>query len=252
MDAVNKLFAGGTLGIDGAAGAVIDLVVRAPNRECRRVRRAESLYAAGDPFMALSVVRSGVLKSLTRSEGGKVQVTGFHLVGDVVGLDGIDAGLHQVGVVALEDAEVYVLPFAECVQRSRESAHCQRLLARLMACEIERCHELMFLLGTMRAPQRLAAFLLDLSERYGRLGYSRSRLVLRMTRKDIGNYLGLKVETICRLLARLQREELLHVKGKTIALLDLPALRRIGGLAAREGPCAPARILDREGNFLAG
>jgi CRP/FNR family transcriptional regulator len=198
----------------------------------------------------LFVVRLGHLKSLTLSEDGLVQVTEFLMAGDVIGLDGIDTGRHQSEVVALDDAEVFVLPFAQCEQWSQASAHAQRLLARTLASKIERGHEHIVMLGTMQADQRLATFLLDLSERYSRLGYSRSQFVLRMTRQDIGSYLGLKLETVSRGLSHLQQQGFIQLQGKSIALLDLSALGRLSGISRdrRRPPVAP--ILSHEGELL--
>ena len=216
----------------------------------RRIGRGETLFGVGDSFRSLYVVRLGFLKSLTVSDDGLAQVTGFQMVGDVIGLDGIDTGYHQSEVVALEDAEVFVLPFAQCEQWSHNSAFGQRLMMRTLAREIVRSQELMIMLGTMRAEQKLSTFLLDLSQRYGRLGYSRSQFLLRMTRQEIGSYLGLKLETVSRLLSHFQREGFVQVQGKSIALLDFPALCRMSGISPRRQKPAVDPILDREGELL--
>ena len=217
-------------------------------REC--IRRGETLCGVGDSFHVLYVVRLGFLKSLTLSDGGLMQVTGFLMADDVIGLDGIETGYHQSQVVALEDSEVFVLPFTQCEQWSQESAQGQRLLMRMMAREIVRKQELMILLGTMRAEQRVASFLLDLSERYARLGYSHSQFMLRMTRQEMGSYLGLKLETVSRMLARFQQEGFIQVQGKSIALLDFHALRQVSGLSSDRQRLAVEAIVDREGELL--
>lgn len=219
-------------------------------RARRRVHRGEALYGVGDPFHALYVVHVGVLKISTVSDDGLLQVTGFQLVGDVLGLDGIDTGYHQSEAVALEDAEVFALPFAQCEQWSLDSAFGQRLMMRTLAHEIVRSQELMILLGTMRAEQKLATFLLDLSDRYGRLGYSRSQFLLRMTRHEIGSYLGLKLETVSRLLSHFQREGIVQVQGKSVALLDFPALWRMSGMSPHRQRPAADPILDRDGELV--
>jgi len=210
----------------------------------RRVRRGDTLYEIGDPCRVLYVVRRGVFKTFTVSEYGSTQVTGFQMTGDPIGLDGIATEFHQSVVVALEDAEVFVLPFAHCGEWSLESTPEHRLMIRTLAHEIVRTQRMMLLLGTTRAEQRVVKFLLDLSERYGRLGYSRSELLLRMTRQDIGDFLGLKLETISRVLSSLQSGGFIRVQGKSIALLDLPGLSRAGGTAAhsdRRGEAIIAR-----------
>ena len=132
----------------------------------RRVRRGETLFGAGDAFGTLFVVRAGFFKSLASSASGQVQMTGFPMAGDVLGLDGIDTGLHQCDVVAFDNAEVFVLPFAECEQWARESAGAQRLMRRTLAREITRSHDHMLLLSAARAEQRVAIFLLGISERF--------------------------------------------------------------------------------------
>jgi CRP/FNR family transcriptional regulator len=232
----------------GSGASVVPL--HGGKRPRQRVRRGETLCGFGDPFRHIYVVRVGVLKSFTVADDGTAQVTGFLMAGDVVGLDAIDTGTHQSSVVALEDSEVFALPFAQCERWSQESAHGQRLMMRTLAREIVRSQELMLVLGSMRAEQRLATFLLDLSERYGRLGYSRARFLLRMTRNDIGSYLGLKLETISRLLSRFQQHGWVQVQGKSIALLDLDALRRLSGAFAERRQPATEPIVDRDGELL--
>ncbi len=216
----------------------------------QRVRRGETLVGFGDTFRMVFVVRVGVFKSFTVSDDGMAQVTGFQMAGDMIGLDAIDTGRHQSSVVALEDSEVFALPFAQCERWSQESANAQRLMMRTLAREIVRSQELMIVLGSMRAEQRLASFLLDISDRYGRLGYSRARFLLRMTRQDIGSYLGLKLETISRLLSRFQQEGIIQVQGKSISLLDFGALCRISGVAPDRARPHADPIVDREGELL--
>ena len=229
-------------------------IVPLPHRTCsvRRFERGEPLCSVGEPFRTLFVVRSGSLKSYVVSRNGLVQVTGFQVAGDVVGLDGIDRSAYQSDVVALADSAVFVLPFIQCEQWSRDSAYGQHLLMRTLARETYRSHQHMLALGTMRAEQRMAIFLLDLSQRYERLGLSRSEFVLGMLRQDIGSYLGLTLETVSRLLSRMQRDGFLQVQGKSISLLDFPALWRLAGTTPeydRHLPLDP--IVDREGNLAA-
>ena len=222
--------------------------LKPPNCMRRQVRRGETLFGAGDTFGTLFVVRVGFFKSLASSANGQVQVTGFPMVADVLGLDGIDTGFHQCDVVAFDNAEVFVLPFAECEQWARETAHGQRMLRRALAREITRSHDHMLLLSAARAEQRVAIFLLDMAERHRRLGDSRSRFALRMTRQDIGSYLGLQLETVSRLLSHFQREGFIQVQGREIALLDFPALWRLSGHAPDSHRPMVEPILDPQGN----
>jgi CRP/FNR family transcriptional regulator len=232
-----------------ATGATAD-VVPLHNGKRVRVRRGDALCGFGDPFRTLFVVHVGVFKSFTMSDDGLMQVTGFPMAGDVIGMDAIDTGRHQSSTVALEDSEVFAVPFAQCERWTQSSAHAQRLMLRMLAREVARSQELMMMLGCMRAEQRLAAFLLDISERYNRLGYSRTRFLLRMTRQDIGSYLGLKLETISRLLSRFHQEGLIQVQGKSIALLDFDALCRLAGRSPDHARPLPEPIVDREGALL--
>lgn len=218
-------------------------------RATQRIRRGETLYAAGDAFRVLYVVRVGVMKSFTVSNDGLLQVTGFHLAGDVLGFDGIDAGVHQSSVTALDDCEVFAVPFAQCEQWTQESVAAQRLMMRALAREILRSQELMLLLGTMTADQRVATFLLDLSQRYAQRGYSRSQFILRMTRQEIGSYLGLKLETVSRAFSRFQGEGVIAVRGKSLGVTDFDALWRLSGLSPDHRWPTCESILDEAGEL---
>ncbi len=217
----------------------------------RSVRRGDALYSAGDVFRALYVMRFGVLKSFLVTDDGLVQVMGFHLPGDALGLDGLGSDRHCSNVVALDDAEVFVLPYAQCRQPPQAMEPVYQAVMGTLAHAFVRSQAHLLALGTRRAEQRLVLFLLDLSVRYGHLGYSSSQFVLRMTRQDIGSYLGLELETISRLLSRLHAKGLIHVQGKAVALLDLPGLWELtGGSSACCAPAVPA-LVDREGDLRA-
>jgi CRP/FNR family transcriptional regulator, anaerobic regulatory protein len=198
----------------------------------RRIKRGEILWETGDPLHALYAVRLGFLKSFIITGDGQVQVTGFQMSGEIVGMDAIGTGRHNSTVVALEDTEVCALPFAELDRLMDRLPTLQRGFLQIMSREIVRDQENMALLGTMRAEQRLASFLLRLSSLYQRRGYSATEFVLRMTREELGNYLGLKLETVSRLLSKLQQEGLIQVENKSVKLLDLDALKALGGRQA--------------------
>lgn len=193
----------------------------------RRVKRGDALYRAGDKFEALYAIRLGFLKSAVMSSDGREQVTSFHMSGDIVGLDGLASMVYSSDLIALEDTEVCILPFARLEELSEEmptwSSHFQRLLAR----EIVRQNGVMLLLGSMHAEERLAAFILNLSQRFEQRGYSRSEFVLRMTRAEIGSYLGLKLETVSRVLSRFSHDNLIIVNQKHVQILDFDGLRAI-------------------------
>jgi CRP/FNR family transcriptional regulator len=186
----------------------------------RRVPRGASLYHNGDRFDSLYAVRSGAFKSVGVSRHGDEKITGFHLPGELLGLDAISNHRYGYSAVALEDSEVCVLPFAPLERMAMSMPALQHQLLRLISGDISRDHGLMLLLGSMTAEQRLAAFLLSLARRHQRLGFSGSRFVLRMTREEIGNYLGLTLETVSRLLSRFQREGLIAVHQRDIEIRE--------------------------------
>ena len=195
----------------------------------RKVVRGASLYLTGDRFETLYAVRSGAFKTVGVSRHGEEKVTGFHLPGELLGLDAISNGSHSYNAVALEDSEVCLIPFAELEQLANSMPALQHQLLRLVSSDISRDHGLMLLLGSMTAEQRLAAFLLSLSRRHQRLGFSASHFILRMTREEIGNYLGLTLETVSRLLSRFQREDLIAVRQRDIELKDADRLMEMVG-----------------------
>jgi len=195
----------------------------------RRVPRGASLYHNGDRLESLYAVRSGAFKTIGVSRNGTEKITGFHLPGELLGLDAINGGCHGYNAVALEDSEVCIIPFAQLEQLAMSLPALQHQLLRLLSGDISRDHGLMLLLGSMTAEQRLAAFLLSLSRRYQRLGYAGDRFVLRMTREEIGNYLGLTLETVSRLLSRFQREELVVVHQRDIEIRNSDRLREMVG-----------------------
>jgi len=195
----------------------------------RRLRRGDYLYRVGGPLRSLYAVRVGFLKSSMLHDDGREQVTGFHLMGDLLGMDAIGAGKHMCDAVALEDSDVCEIPFQDLEDLSRDVPGLQRHFNRLMSREIVRDHGVMLLLGSMRAEERLAAFLLNLSQRYSACGYSGTQLILRMTRQEIGSYLGLKLETISRALSHLQDNDLIRVESKSIEIKNPERLRKLIG-----------------------
>jgi CRP/FNR family transcriptional regulator len=195
----------------------------------RRVARGASLYHSGDSFESLYAVRSGAFKSVGVSRQGDEKVTGFHLPGELLGLEAINSGRHGYSAVALEDSEVCILPFAPLERLAGSMPVLQHQLLRVLSSDISRDHGLMLLLGSMTAEQRLAAFLLSLSRRHERLGFSANRFVLRMTREEIGNYLGLTLETVSRLLSRFQRQGLITVQQRDVEIRNAGSLAEMVG-----------------------
>jgi CRP/FNR family transcriptional regulator len=197
----------------------------------RRVKRGETLFNAGGEFGSVYAIRSGFFKTSLLDGEGREQVTGFFMGGELLGMDGLGSGAYHGSAIALEDSEVCVLPYALILDMSREIPALQRHLHAVMAREIVRDHGVMMLLGSMRAEERLATFLLNLSKRFLRRGYSASDFHLRMTRDEIGSYLGLKLETVSRLFSQFQRGGLIEVEQKHVRIVDIAGLERV--LAAR-------------------
>ncbi|MDE2600294.1 MAG: fumarate/nitrate reduction transcriptional regulator Fnr [Rhodocyclaceae bacterium] len=193
----------------------------------RRIKRGAHLYSAGEPFTSIFAIRSGFFKTGVITEDGRDQVTGFQMAGEVLGMDGISNELHTCDAVALEDSEVCTIPFSELERLSTEIRSLQHHIHKVMSREIVRDHGVMMLLGTMRAEERLAAFLLNLSQRFSARGYAANEFHLRMTREEIGSYLGLKLETVSRTLSRFHDDGLISVQQKHIQLIDQAGLKQI-------------------------
>jgi CRP/FNR family transcriptional regulator len=189
-----------------------------------RVAKGETIYRCGSSFTGLYAIRLGSFKTVLLADDGHEQVAGYHMPGEILGTGGIGTGKHDSEAVALEDSEVWAISFDRLQRLARDQEAVQQYLHRVLSREIVRERKIMIMLGTMSAEQRVAAFLIDLSEKHSARGYSSSEFVLRMTREEIGSYLGLKLETVSRLFSRFQREALLQVQGRVIKLLDLISL----------------------------
>lgn len=193
----------------------------------RRVKQGEALFSSGETFTSLYAIRTGFFKTCVISEDGREQVTGFQMAGEIIGMDGIVSDHHNCSAVALEDAEVCVMPFSDIENLSRELPGLQRHVHKIMSREIVRENGVMMLLGNMRAEERLAAFLLNLVQRLHARGLSQSELVLRMTREEIGSYLGLKLETVSRAFSKFSEDGIIEVKQRYVKILAPDALKKI-------------------------
>jgi len=199
----------------------------------RSVRRGEALYRRGDPFQAVYAVRTGFFKTCSSSEDGREQVTGFQMAGELLGFDGMSEAEHSCDALALEDSQVCVIPYGRLEELAREFAGLQRQFHRVMSREIVREHGVMLLLSSMRAEERVAAFLSNLAQRLEARGFSPSALILRMTREEIGTYLGLKLETVSRCFSKLHDEGVLEVQQRNVRILDPQALQKlVAGVSA--------------------
>jgi CRP/FNR family transcriptional regulator len=193
----------------------------------RKVARGTNLFRIGDAFQNLYAIRLGHFKTCQVSQDGVEQITGFQMAGELLGMDAISTDLHHCTAVALEDSEVCEIPFGTLQSLLGDMPTLLRHFHRMMSQEITREQSVMLLLGNMQATQRFAAFLINLSSRYEARGYSPHTYQLRMSREEIGNYLGLTIESISRLLSKFKKEGLLRVSNRELELLDPPRLKAI-------------------------
>lgn len=195
----------------------------------RPLKRGDHLFHMGDHFQSVYAVRSGSIKTYTATEDGQEQITGFHLPGELVGLDAISDAKHPCGAKALESTSLCELPFDQLEELGNRIHGLQHHLFRLMSKEILKDENMLMLLGKMTAEERLANFLLSISGRFKHRGFSATEFYLSMSRNDIGNYLGLAVETVSRLFTRFQDDGLLSVERKHILIHNLERLQEFAG-----------------------
>ena len=190
----------------------------------RRIRSGQALYRAGDRFEFIYAVRSGTFKTSLDLADGREQVSGFYLGGELMGLDGVASGSHASTATALEDADVCTIPYGQLCELANRHAGMQQVITRLMSRELVREHGVMLLLGSMSAEERLAAFLLNLSRRFKARGYSATEFHMRMSRAEIGSYLGLTVETVSRAFSSFQHHGVLEVDKRHIRIVAMEQL----------------------------
>lgn len=193
----------------------------------RRISQGESLYLEHDHFNFIYAVQSGSFKSTLALADGLEQVSSFHMVGEMLGLDGMADGRHASSAVALEDSEISTLSYAHLTELSSTIRGVHHILMRLISREIVRSHYHMVVLGSLNSTQRLAAFLLNQSERLSARGYSALEFHLKMTRGEIGSFLGLTLETVSRTFGELQDQRLVQVKRRHIVIANLDGLSRV-------------------------
>ena len=197
----------------------------------RSVRRGQYLFRAGEAFKSLYAIRLGFFKTFVTAKSGREQVTGFQMAGELMGLDGISTTHHACHAIALEDSQVCAIHYEDLEALSSSFPPLLQQFHRLMSREILRDQSMMMVLAQARAEERVANFVLNLAQRLRLRGYSASNLVLRMSRDDIGNYLGLTLETVSRTFSRLQDEGVLAVKYREISILNTRALIEVASRA---------------------
>ncbi|MGE6791084.1 transcriptional regulator, Crp/Fnr family [Pseudomonas guineae] len=195
----------------------------------RPLKKGEFLFRQGDTFSSVFAVRSGTLKTFSLSDGGDEQITGFHLPSELVGLSGMDSEAYPVSAVALETTSVCEIPFERLDELSVQLPQLRRQLMRVMSREIRDDQQMMLLLSKKTADERIATFLVNLSARFRARGFSANQFRLAMSRNEIGNYLGLAVETVSRVFTRFQQNKLLEAEGKEVQILDPIELCALAG-----------------------
>lgn len=197
----------------------------------RKIRSGQYLYRNGQPFRALFLVHAGFLKICELSEDGREQVTGFRMRGDLLGVEAIGLATHACDAIALDDSEIWELPYPPVLSACLQVPDLQARLTAALAEEIRHDRSWMLTIGTLPAEQRVAVFLLDVAARHARLGFSASHFILRMGRADIASFLALKHETVSRALSRLEQLGYISVVRRDVRLLDVPRLRQHAGRA---------------------
>ena len=210
-------------GLDERSVAQVDRIIG----KRHWVERNELLLRVGEPFRCLYIIHGGQFKTFRDNAHGKQHVMVFHMAGEILGMSAISTGIHDSNAMALEDSEVCERPFAHMEELGQNIPSLQTHFFRLMSREIVRDQGVMLLLGNMRAEERLAAFLLNLSNRLYSRGFAANDFILRMSREEIGSYLGLKLETVSRTLSKFHHEGLILVEHKHIKILDPQALKKM-------------------------
>jgi len=195
----------------------------------RRVKQGQALYRSGDPCGSVFLIRSGFIKTVVLHSDGREQVAGFYMAGEMLGLDGIASGKHASDATALTDSDVCVLPYERLATFGHEAHTAQRHLYRMLSQEVVRKQSMMLLLGSMRADERVATFLLNLSQRFTAQGFSSSDFILRMTRDEIGSLLGMKLETVSRIFSKFQKAGVIRIEGKHVRIVSIEGLRAVIG-----------------------
>ena len=203
--------------------SMLDTIVKSR----KSIKRGDYLYQTGKPFRAIYAIRWGSVKTSILTDDGRVQVTGFHVPGKVLGLDAVGTSRYNCEATALEATAVCEIPFSRIEELSKEFPDLQYKMMKIMGQEILDNRELMLLLGKMNAEERMAAYLLSMSQHFERSGASATQFNLSMSRSDIGNYLGMAEETVCRILTRFQGEGLITTQRRKITLNDPERLRAL-------------------------
>jgi CRP/FNR family transcriptional regulator len=194
------------------------------------LKKGGVLYRHGNPMSSVYSVRFGTLKTEHCLSDGRSQIIGFHLPGEILGLDAIGDGYHQSDAIALEDSEACIIRFTEFESLASQIPTLQNQFHRILSRELTQDQRHLLSLGSLRAEERLAGFLLNLSERLTARGYTNHEFDLRMSREEMGSYLGIQIETVSRMLSRFAEAGLIQVKQRHVKLIDITGLYELAGL----------------------
>ena len=195
----------------------------------RPLKKGEHLFHQGSNFTNVYAIRAGTIKTYTITNEGEEQITGFYFPGELLGMSGFDSNEYPVSAKVLETTTVCEIPFERLDDLSGQLPELRRQLLRTMSKEIREEQQMMLLLSKKNAEERVATFLVKLSHRFKERGYSETSFRLSMSRNEIGNYLGLAVETVSRIFTRFQKSDLLVVEGKEVHIQDIDKLYQLSG-----------------------
>lgn len=198
-------------------------------KRSRPLRKGEVAFRQGDEFNSIFALRSGAIKTYSLSDNGDEQITGFHLAGELIGMSGMDSGSYTATAVALETTSICEIPFDNLDELTAVLPQLRKQLLRLMSREMREDQDMMLLLSRKNADERIATLLINLSARFRARGYSAKVFRLAMSRSEIGNYLGLAVETVSRVFTRFQQQGLIIAEGKEIEITDYIQLCALAG-----------------------
>ena len=193
------------------------------------VHTNDYLFRAGDTNRSIYAVLSGSVKTLVDNPNGEEQIVGFHLPGELLGMDGFSGDAHTCSAVALETSSVCEFPLESLDEVCHVVPSIQYAMRRIMGKEVTKDHAMLLLLGRMSAEEKLASFLISLSKRMAQRHWKPTEFNLTMPRQDIANYLGLAVETVSRLFAHLQDEKIIEVDRRRVNISDMERLKAIIG-----------------------
>ncbi|MEJ2399360.1 MAG: fumarate/nitrate reduction transcriptional regulator Fnr [Gammaproteobacteria bacterium] len=217
----------------GLSEAEFDTLSSIIKRE-RPLQKGETLFELGQPFKSLYAIRTGSVKVFLPTNEGEEQIVGFHMPGELLGFDGMSQENHSCSAIALETTSVCELPYNTMHDLCQKLPELNDHFMALMSHEIVDEHAMMLMLARKTAEARMATFLVNISLRFSRRGFSSTEFNLPMSRNDIANYLGLAVETVSRIMTHLQDDGMIHVERRFVSILDMPRLKKLAGLGADE------------------